>query len=313
MYNKKPGFTIAETLVCLGVISIILIYSLTTMKPNQKAMKYLYRNAYSALNNAYYNGVMLGHEPFKDDLAHTENNDQGTEQLCRALSSFINSTDTTMQDGKDYSASCSPTKITSQLGNEFKDENVQFIAAGSGMRFFISNLLNTGNGEIPFYLVFVDINGREKGPNRMTFDEKKDILPDIYAFAATQDALMVPLGIPEYDTRILSSRIAYISDEGDEMYSRISKPYYQSKGEAWGFYSSTSDNLKDPVKAKLPEEAHTMNDYIRSKIDPNSNIVKDFPDLTQLPYQPLPLASEKYGCVELDLEACYLIMDEYRY
>ena len=313
MYNKKLGFTIAETLVCLGIISIILIYALTTMKPNQKAIKYLYRNAYLALNNAYYNGVMQGHEPFKSDLSHSETNDEGTEQLCRALSSYINTTDTTMQDGKDYSASCSPTKITSQLGEEFKDENVQFIASGSNMKFYISNMLNNEEGETPFYLVFVDVNG-DRGPNTMVLkDKKKSDVPDIYAFAATEDALMTPLGIPEYDTRVLSTRLAYISAEGEEAYTRFSKPYYQTKGEAWGFYSSDSEALKDPTKVRLVEEAHTLNDYIRSKIDPNSNIVKDFPDLTQPPYEPLPLAGQKYACVELDLEACYLILDEYRY
>ena len=313
MLKNKSGFTIAETLVCLGIIGIILIFALTSMKPNQKAMKYLYRNTLTSLNRAYYNGILQGFDPFKEDLTHSDTSDYGTEQLCRALSSFINSTDTTMENGKDYSASCSPTKITSELGNEFRKENIQFIASGSGMKFYLTNLLNIQEGEVPFYLIFVDING-DRGPNRMTFDVKQKVIPDIYAFAVISKSLyVVPLGIPEYDTRILSTRIAYFSDQGDEVYTKISKPYYQSKGEAWGYYSSTSDVMKDPVKAYQEEEANTMNDYIRSKIKSESLIVKDFPDFTQPPYTPLPLAEEKYRCVEADLESCYLILDEYRY
>lgn len=312
MLNKKRGFTLAEIVICMAIIGIIMSIALTTVKPRQKAMKYLYMNAYQSVAKAYYNGFIQGFNPFldKDGTTHSSTTDTGSEELCKALSSFINSTDTVVEAGKDYSNSCSPTKITSELGNSFEDKKIQFIAAGSGMRFYTSEMLEK-DGPIPFYLVFVDLNGPKK-PNRMDYaptDKKKQHDPDIYAFAVLNNGTTVPLGVPEYDTRYMTARIVYFDKNGDEIYSKTPRAYYQAKGEAWGFYGDSTIN---PLEHYEDIEPHTMNDYIRSKINQNSLIVKDFPDLSKL--TPYGLANvAPYYCSKEDFETCYVILDQYRY
>ena len=309
--NKKCGFSLAEVLICVTIAGVIATVGFSTVKPQQKATKYLYLNAYKSLARAFYNGQMNGFDPFVDDAnaEHSDEKDTGTETLCKALTSYINSTDNELDGTKDYSKSCSATKLTSELANSFTDSNVQFIASGSGMKFYLTKKLNAGT-DVPFYIIFVDING-DKKPNVYTHpanvDEKvKKQTPDIYAFAAIKSGRILPIGSPEYDTKLLTAKLVYFGASGDPIYSENSRAYYQAKGEAWGYYSA----IEDPITTYDEQEPFTMNDYIRSKINTESNIVKNFPNLKEK--EPKTL-SNVGKCSSDDLESCFIYIEEYRY
>ncbi len=328
--NKKFGFTLGELLVVLGIIGILTALAVTTVKPaEKKAVKYLYMNAYNSLSKAYYNAILKGYNPFTeeefDGIApeHSDTSDSGAEILCRGLTYWIN-TDTNKKTAEqDYSESCSSTKLTSELADEFLDENVQFTAT-NGMKFYISKMLGDN---YKFYLVFVDTNGTRK-PNSAEYtfkhgktaddydeskiDEKEKkarelIEPDIFAFAMLDTGRVCPIGIPEYDTNIMTARFGYFDDEGEPLYTKKSLAYYQAKGAAWGYYST-------PGMSSLSynsDEVFSMNDFIRSKIDSESKIVKDFPNLSAL--TPTLVSSDPpYNCSSEDLESCFVFLDEYR-
>lgn len=82
----------------LGIIGICTALALTTMKPaEKKATKYLYMNAYNSLEKAYYNSVLIGKNPFREEpdetgnvLIHSDTEDTGTQLLCEGLTTYIN-------------------------------------------------------------------------------------------------------------------------------------------------------------------------------------------------------------------------------
>lgn len=321
--NKNYGFTLAEIIIAMAIIGIITTLALTTLKPAKSATKYLYMNAFNSLGVAYYNGFTLGYNPFSEkdaegtqNAVHSSANDTGAEILCRALTSYINTKDNVRDpndSNKDFSASCSSTKITSPNADSFTDDKVQFIA-NNGMKYYISDLIS--DDDIKFYLVFADTNG-DKKPNsfeyiKKTKDDGTEVIeqwPDIYSFAMLETGRIVPLGIPEYDQTVLSARFVYFDEEGNSLYFKKSLPYYQAKGAAWGFYSDRANqdeyDESDPI---------TLNDLIRKKIKqayPESRIIKDFPELKDL--DPLNTASEApHNCSNEDFESCYVFLDEYR-
>lgn len=348
--KKLLGFTLAEVLMALAIIGIITALAVTTMKPAEKsALKYQYMNAYMALSRAFYNGLLQGYDPFteEDSPVHSEAEDTGAEILCQGLTTFINTRDNERTADHDYASTCSSTKITPQVAKPedfmeevddelvHREDRVQFTAS-NGMIFYISNMLEgtVGTGteaeDIKFYLVFVDVNGLNK-PNSLVYtykggktiedydmtnpddikQEAKDrIEPDIFAFAMLDNSRVMPLGIAEYDTNVLTARFIYYSEDGDPLYTKRSLPYYQAKGAAWGYYNTTGTD-PNPLDFN-PDEPFSMNDAVRSLIDPTSDILKDFPDFTT-DLEPLAIeSSAPFNCSNEDLESCYVFLDEYR-
>lgn len=342
MKIKKFGFTLGEVLCALAIVGIVSAMALTsTSSPEKKAVKYLYMNAYNSLEKAYYNSTILGYNPFTEQEfrgispVHSDSEDSGALILCRGLTSYINTPTRSKRTingyTEDNSTSCSSTnlislnadddftKLLSQNNSERSsmESKAQFYANNS-MRFYITKMITYG--DLKFYIVLVDVNGKKK-PNSIVYTykptsvesektaEKNRIEPDIYAFAILNSGRVCPLGIPEYDTNVLTARFAYFNNDGDPLYTKKSMAYYQAKGSAWGFYSGTN-----PLTAYNIEEPYSMNDIIREAISayaPNSKILKDFPNLSSLSPKTVESGSP-YSCSNQDLESCYIFLDAYR-
>ena len=315
--TKKQGFTLIELLCALAIIGICTALSIAILKPAQKStLKYLYISAYQALDRAYYNSYVKGFDPFStlpDENGRTpvftDTQDTGAKTLCQGLTSFINTTTNVKTKDQDYSSTCSDTKLTSEMADNFDSSKIQF-TANNGMNFYISKKLSVED-ELEFYLVFVDVNGAQQ-PNSIEYtynDEEKTedakIEPDIFAFAIHDTGRICPIGIPEYDSNILTARMAYFDSAGDVAYTKKSMPYYQAKGAAWGYYNEGTDDYIYNL-----DEPYSVNDIIRRAINPNSKIVKDFPVLREK--SPVVLSAEApYNCAVQDFESCYIFLDTY--
>lgn len=328
----KSGFTLAELICALAVLSVCIAMAIVNIKPAQKAaIKYLYSNAFHTTQKAFYNAMIKQYNPFIDivdkttgrklSVTHGEGEDTGTQRLCDGLTFFINTSST----------SCSSKNLASEIGTDIsitsdmtdaekgalvtnRQEKIQFTTA-NGMQYFISGMMDkTLNGNnIKFYIVYVDVNG-DKEPNSLIYTKRINSRgvevvnePDIFAFALLDSGLVCPLGIPEYDTNIMTARISYFDNEGRSYQTRRSLPYYQAKASAWGFYGSGDDENK--YYSDVP---FTMNDAIRSVLNSNSLIVKDFPDFKTLEPAPMAVASEAPTyCSAQTVEACDVFIDEY--
>ena len=320
--NKKKGFTLSEIVVTMGAMGILVMALIPNLRyadqkfVAKKTIRGNYMNAYTYLRKAFYN-IPYDQSPFARNLSE----EQGALRLCEALTSIMNT----------KSASCSATNLISSnaLESEFTESNIKFTTS-NGARFYISRRLGDEDA-FYFYLVFVDVNGsREPNSIVYTYDERDDyvpnlttkegrnewkarvILPDIFAFALTENSDVCPLGIPEFDTTIMTARIGYFTRDGEVHYSRTPMAYFQAKGAAWGYYSNGRDDYNI-------DEVYTTNDIIRSKLPARSNIYADYPDFSSgTPYGDLPVNvleesnGINYNCSSDDFESCFVFLDIYR-
>ena len=305
--KNKQGFTLAELLIVLGIIGFLSAAAVTTIKPWDKGIRFLYSNTYYALDRAFYNASQnemmtdpKTYDPFyvpnKGEAArtHSDTKDDGALALCRALTAYINPVDRT---------SCRETKITkaNALDTDFKSENVQFVAT-NGVHYYITRNLkfkvndnsldNIDNAikDSHFYLIFADMNG-DKFPNTALYQpydaakKQKEKDPDIFAFAALENTKrIVPLGAPEFNPKYMMARFVYTETKGENeeeyVFSPTSKTYVEIKAQAWNFYNDSNANDSNGYY-NLPifDEALSYNDYVRlviEKLYPNNNIYKNY-------------------------------------
>lgn len=242
-FHKFTAFTLAEILIVFSIIAIISGLTLMTTKRLQTTDKYAYQKAYDSLLTAAYNAV-----------AEVNSKGIGTpELLCEGLTKYINSQaaekpkDSNKFTGHPDQGFCNDIADEDRPGidasdfEEVRDANGNLIGgipdfiANNGMRFYISDLIETGDitdsldmtQRIRFYIVYVDLDG-VNGQNSIENG-------DVVAFAITENADVIPLGKPAYDTHYLGVRVVFpeSTDRPDETYSE-SMTYYDAIHTAWG-------------------------------------------------------------------------------
>jgi len=344
---KKDAFTFAEVLIAMAVIGIITVVIVSTAKPRQSVLKYQYANAYKTLSRAYYNSFIDGYNAFaaKSKYACLSVSDtecdvsdgtasgqlfNGVKVICRGLSEYINTQSS-------LSGTCSAGLATVSGAAQAKlPTNTSYTTLrprANDMVFYFTKRFNDGEGNVPFYIVFIDLDGPDRGTNSLRIGSDGS-LPDTYAFALLNNGRVTPLGLPEYDQRILSARLVTYDQGGNETYGDVSYPYYQAKALAWGYYHAGFDNSSqyDVV------EPFTVNDYIRSVLPPDNEIYADCPTLPAVgvgenadnmtPEQieaanaEAVATNEKYpvldvltgsDCASGNFESCFIHINEYSY
>jgi hypothetical protein len=118
-----------------------------------------------------------------------------------------------------------------------------------------------------FFIVYVDITGSEKpsDPHTIQYDETSDEFPDVYAFAILPTGDAIPLGLPEFNDRILTAKVAYKKDH-ITYYTQDTYSYRQAKNAAWKYY--TNNNSKYFFDKKI---SFTYNDFIQDILSRNSS------------------------------------------
>ena len=290
---KKEGFTLAETLLCLAIIGIISASALIIVKPQDKAIRYIYSNLFHSLDRAYYNVTADGNDYFIGDSG------AGAKLLCETLVEYINA----------ETVNCSSSNLTSPKADDFPDKNIQFIST-NGMRFYISDRLGDENS-VEFYLVFVDTNGEKKPNSALYVSESDDAKapkaqdPDIFAFALLPSGRVMPVGAPEFDRKYMLTRVVYYDDDLETVYTKFSQPYYASKSEAWGFYSDKNIKVEEICNTG---EVYSCNDLVREIIGSDSVLLENF----EIPMDNLPpVNTEEYKCAPEDYDSCSLVVDKY--
>ena len=92
MFRKMKGITIAEMMITLGIIGIIAMLALITIKPYDKTYKWLYVRIYHTLETAVYNSMMTRNE-FP----------QTTTAFCTMLTEYMNVSENYCTTGNDLS------------------------------------------------------------------------------------------------------------------------------------------------------------------------------------------------------------------
>lgn len=225
---KSKAFTLYESLIVIVIVSIIVILSFKIYKnQEEKTLGNLYSKAYKTLNTACYN--VLQEVVEYNDQKNLEYQEKGISNapaselkrfpnvlgqntavtpanLCDALvgtDGYLN-VSTSGCNITSYTSFSNGTKDTSSLTPSF--------VTSDGMKYYITNYSNTA-----LYLVWVDINGGRR-PNANIFINGKR--PDVVPFLIDKDkGVVVPLGIPTYDTVYLKARVLYADPDLDKDYS----------------------------------------------------------------------------------------------
>ena len=330
--NKKSAFTLAELLITMAIIGILIVLGFKTLEHIDRSVKYTYSNVYFSLDRALYNAYYYTNlsNPFvtKDivDGAEVDVPEEAhPRRLCEMLTEYINTSQ----------VNCDADAVTAS-GNEFDTsqstlaQTPHFIAS-NGVKFYISNVLpEESDAPHHFMLIYADMNG-DKKPNSINYNPP-GVEPDIFAFAALDIGRVCPLGPPEVDPNYMKTRVSYFmindvtssSDPSSDAtqatvrFSPISKPYYISKAEAWGYYLANNANrIEDDYY--IEANPLTYNGYVKNRL-PEGNKIYEFmggDDSFTAP-DSVVLRSEKiedggYNCIAGSDVECEVIIDKYLY
>ncbi len=295
--NKKKAMTLAEMCIVFVIIGVIASIAVVTIKPFQKSVKWLYYKSYHTLGTAIYNAMLT-------KTAFPEKSDD----FCKALLEYINTSDKLDSDAQ---ARC---KISSNIpltpsGSDFSDEKVQifesngvklWISAGEGGKPFTHTEVQTNgiSASVNYYVVWADLNG-SLGPN--TTKTGSTNMADIVGFVVTETSEVVPVGLPELDTRYMYAKTVYTPTDSDDEFSNVSEPmsYYEAKHMAFG--SKSSEKYYE-----TPAESNEIMSF---------NFQEDFPETSPLrvtyPSQAdTPAMDTTNGCTA-ENSPCYVKIEEY--
>ena len=169
-YSKRSGFTLAETLITIGIIGVVSALTIPNVinKYRAKTFETLFKKSYSNISQAY--------EKTKSDLGVFNLSEiytvyqQGKGYYL--ASEFINAFDKNLRVVKIINTYTPITNyngtktVTSNAGNNFPSCN-KILYDGSSY----GTLINASKIN-----VFVDINGPYKGPNRYGHDVFKFVI-----------------------------------------------------------------------------------------------------------------------------------------
>lgn len=182
---KKLGFTLSEVLVALGTIGVVAALVLPQLVTGERAS-----TAKAQFNTAYAMVTKIVTDLDIDDnkINHADFNSETTDNsnYQRIYNKFKNYSRVTVDCGTGQSTNTSVCPNFSHYKTLNKIEFSGLTTIGSyvvnnGMAIAISKLTNNN-----IFLVFVDINGKDKKPNRLGYD--------LFGFQITQNGEITPIG-----------------------------------------------------------------------------------------------------------------------
>lgn len=289
----KSGFNLAELLIFLIIVSIVLVATFTTVRPwkivKDKNVRYRYSAVYDALNMSLYDIVFDDEKnPFK-----AQNDDaESFNRLCYGLTEYINTTD------ENCSLPPIPSNVALMQDEDFDFKTLQpHFTSLNGMNFYISSLIkdtktpNTTksyynplnpNFNLEFFLVYVDINGKEdlKRPHTIKYDPTGKNHPSVFAFAILPTGDAIPIGLAEYNIKYFQTRVSYRYKN-----STYFSPYYSyhhAKHAAWDTYRGVMNPMQI-AKHFREKISFTYNDAIKEILKRNRSEMYNFNNSGEFP------------------------------
>lgn len=311
--QRKSAFTIFETLMVLAITAVLIILSLKIFRnAEEKAYASLYAKAYKTLNTATYN-IQKDVDDFNTEknLEYQEQGQSGApdsekkhfpniscgascdstvptpEQLCTALVA-----DDAVGDGNTVygyinttNNSCTLSSMTDFTANPgWELQATPSFVTTDGMRFYITDKQDDAD----YFYVWVDING-DRHPTRTGYVAGKK-KPDVVPFLISKDTgVVVPQGLPMYDTTYMTARVISADPDLTKDYS-IPMTYAQAQRIAFDNKTWTLDSMSTANKAIF---AGTLGSYpatnsadtsiansLRCVPSHDSNLARDFPPCT---------------------------------
>lgn len=245
--KKLNAFSLPELLIFLVIVGVISVLMLTIVKPNDKALKYQYYNAYNTLRTAGYN--------VSQDVADAQQSDDTTltsfdkrlpntpAEWCKRLAVNRNAVEGS-SDAKygyintaKYNCNSFSPVSTNPSDSNFKNNSKVAFQASNSMKYYISSKssssftdnLSNGTTTLTYYLIWVDLNG-DRAPNTKEWKEGRPA--DIVPFFVSDYGEVVPIGYPITDKRYLTASVKYVTDT--QTYYSEPMTFYEAQMDAYG-------------------------------------------------------------------------------
>lgn len=352
--NKmRCGITLAELLVVFIIMGVVASMMIVSSKPLEKSIRYSYTRTLNTLGIALYNSMINPAEAGvkADELDGTF--PKTSEALCKMLTSYIN-TSAASNNCSGNVISLESYKTVGTLNSLFKSQKPHFIAS-NGVKYWIvtpvtanaktfstatfggetgQNDINKDSFSVKYYVIVADVNGSIP-PNSTEYTKGK--MADIVAFILTEDADVVPIGPPVYDTRYLTSRVVYSTTSGvesDALNSSETVSFMAAQRKAWAnsaapgaikiskdnplslnFYQYNKSNNRNGVKIGDAFPSGTAFSFsIPGDTTCTSERVADIPDICDQ----IKLKHDKWCSLdpeksdsEVDTTACYVRISDF--
>ena len=273
MMRKFNAITMAEMMIALLIMAILAVFALTTIKPQDKAYKWLYVRIYHSLEDAVYNSMTLRNV---DGFPAT------STDFCNMLKEYINTADEG-EEVNQVNPKCEAGRDLTRDAADFPEDKIQlilsngmrlWIGSNAGAPYVLSEVIDGNTATMKYYVVFADING-SKGPNLAQWDDTGNFdwnysskMVDIVAFVVTEASIVIPVGPPEIDTRYMQAVVIYPPDDENCPDCTRSSPntYYWAKNNAWG----QSKSIAEPMSLDFAGEFATNSPFTVSYPAANS-------------------------------------------
>lgn len=230
-----------EILIITVIVGVIAVIMITTIKPRDLEVGYMYLSAFTFLKDASDN-IYLDSQQVDAEFPMT------SIALCNAMAGYINTT---------HAPSCGNAGSIPFSTGTFSSSWNPVMVASNNMRIYISTP-GVINGE-KYIKIWVDLNGERK-PNTSTWKEGSPA--DVVAFLVNSNADLIIVGPPLFDTRYVWGRIHYTTDEeGKGTYSK-KLPFYQAQYRAFNGLQVNDDpfsiNVNSYMNGDLKVPANKM-------------------------------------------------------
>ena len=221
---KRKAFTLAEVLITLGIIGIVAAMTLPTLitQNHNKALETALKKNYTVLLQALEMYQAKNGEPLRaDEIIKSGAYSSGFKNK---LKPYLNVMYDCGTDGRKYPKVCIPYDY-----NPDNEANFSNYKTYSGERLRSLGLFDDGqivlqDGTIMLFenpnggilkLITVDINGRNKNPNRWG--------EDLFTFQLTNDGQLLPMGAPKTS---YNDKTKYCSASSTHQYNGIGCTYW---------------------------------------------------------------------------------------
>ncbi len=224
MNRKKSGFTLGEILIALTVIGVVAVLVMPQLVLGQKAAQ-----AKAQFDTAYSLVAKSIADMDADNVSVDPKSYLPAGSFYRVLKEYnkvtidcgvyaaTNDSVCISTENRDSTSDYLNKRGNTKMDAQYLDDGAFVI--NNGMLFAVENPENHPNG----LLVLVDINGKNKRPNRLGYD--------LFAFEVV-DGDVLPLGAPGTTEKWSKDPSAFCSDNGSD----------KDNGMTCAFFASTDDD-----------------------------------------------------------------------
>lgn len=256
---KKSAYTLAEMMLVFGLIGILAIFSIGSIKSREdKYAKMMYNKTHFNLITAVYN-IRLELQREVENNPSDPNRQTidllSDSEFCNELVKWLNVSSKSLNRCNDNNVMVdhAGTRIVTKGEKDNVPQNYKFVTT-NGINWFMAPMFleQVPQGAEPkrHRVIWIDING-SYGYN--TADCSQHLRCDRFAFDIVNEQYVLPLGFPKLDRGYAKAVAKYPLDLDHPEWAQTEiGSYYEEQCATFGCFAGTEENGKIPIDKGVP-------------------------------------------------------------